>query len=268
MPRLGRTLAARILLAVLGIVVVTLAVGFALFARLTVSDRRCARDRAGHRDRGDPRPGAAGGPGSSRTVTPVTPAAGPRGAGAGLAPGASYVVIIDRTAAVATPTPTRPSSDSASRSPWWRSTGRCTRASTRAASAGPPTRGRPSSTPSGRPVGRGVGRHPRVRGRRPARRRDARHRPLRRRSPSPSAWRPRCCSPGRIKRVTFGVEPAEIVGADAGARGDAPRHPRRGPGRRRQGGDQRAQCTRSLQTFSCVVPSSRKRIPACFAQLR
>src|SRR6476620_10966685 len=35
MPRLGRTLAARILLAVLGIVVVTLAVGFALFARLT-----------------------------------------------------------------------------------------------------------------------------------------------------------------------------------------------------------------------------------------
>ena len=35
MPRLGRTLASRILLAVLGIVVVTMAVGFALFARLT-----------------------------------------------------------------------------------------------------------------------------------------------------------------------------------------------------------------------------------------
>src|SRR6476469_9008413 len=35
MPRLGRTLAARILVAVLGIVVITLAVGFALFTRLT-----------------------------------------------------------------------------------------------------------------------------------------------------------------------------------------------------------------------------------------
>jgi two-component system CitB family sensor kinase len=35
MPRLGRTLAARVLVAVLGIVVVTLAVGFALFTRLT-----------------------------------------------------------------------------------------------------------------------------------------------------------------------------------------------------------------------------------------
>jgi two-component system CitB family sensor kinase len=35
MPRLGRTLASRILVAVLGIVVVTLAVGFALFTRLT-----------------------------------------------------------------------------------------------------------------------------------------------------------------------------------------------------------------------------------------
>src|SRR5690348_10529698 len=35
MPRLGRTLAARILVGVLGIVVVTLAVGFAMFTRLT-----------------------------------------------------------------------------------------------------------------------------------------------------------------------------------------------------------------------------------------
>src|SRR5438094_185209 len=35
MPRLGRSLASRILVAVLGIVVTTMAVGFALFARLT-----------------------------------------------------------------------------------------------------------------------------------------------------------------------------------------------------------------------------------------
>src|SRR6476620_11625131 len=47
MPRLGRTLAARILAAVLGIVVVTLAVGFALFSRLasSLADTQ-ARERA------------------------------------------------------------------------------------------------------------------------------------------------------------------------------------------------------------------------------
>ena len=39
MPRLGRTLASRILVAVLGIVVTTMAVGFALFARLTTHRR-------------------------------------------------------------------------------------------------------------------------------------------------------------------------------------------------------------------------------------
>ncbi|MFC3807385.1 sensor histidine kinase [Terrabacter sp. MAHUQ-38] len=49
MPPLGRTLAARILLAVLGIVVVTLAVGFALFARLTsqVADTRATEQATG-----------------------------------------------------------------------------------------------------------------------------------------------------------------------------------------------------------------------------
>ena len=49
--RLVRTLAARILLAVLGIVVVTLAVGFALFARLTsqTADAHAIEQAAGSR---------------------------------------------------------------------------------------------------------------------------------------------------------------------------------------------------------------------------
>ncbi|MDU0315325.1 sensor histidine kinase [Phycicoccus sp. M110.8] len=47
MPRLGRTLAARILAAVLGIVVVTLAVGFALFSRLAANQADAqAREQA------------------------------------------------------------------------------------------------------------------------------------------------------------------------------------------------------------------------------
>jgi len=95
MPPLGRTLAARILLAVLGIVVVTLAVGFALFARLTsqTADTRAIEQASGiavtlgrvpqiaeEIVRGDP--------------THVLPALG---AQVRSATGASYVVIIDRT---------------------------------------------------------------------------------------------------------------------------------------------------------------------------
>ena len=49
MPRLGRTLASRILVAVLGIVVTTMAVGFALFARLTThaADARAIEQATG-----------------------------------------------------------------------------------------------------------------------------------------------------------------------------------------------------------------------------
>jgi two-component system CitB family sensor kinase len=49
MPRLGRTLASRILVAVLGIVVITMAVGFALFARLTThaADARAIEQATG-----------------------------------------------------------------------------------------------------------------------------------------------------------------------------------------------------------------------------
>ena len=96
MPRLGRTLAARILLAVLGIVVVTLAVGFALFARLTsqTADAQAIEQASGIAvtlGRG-----AAGRPARSWTATrpSVLPALGSQ---VRASTGASYVVIIDRT---------------------------------------------------------------------------------------------------------------------------------------------------------------------------
>ena len=95
MPSLGRTLAARILLAVLGIVVVTLAVGFALFARLTsqTADTRAIEQASGiavtlGRVPQVAQQVVAGDP------SHVLPALG---AQVRAATGASYVVIIDRT---------------------------------------------------------------------------------------------------------------------------------------------------------------------------
>ena len=153
MPRLGRTLAARILLAVLGIVVVTLAVGFALFARLTSQTADATRHRAGQRHRRDPRPRSPQVARRGRGRRPGPRAAGRSGRRCGPRPARSYVVIIDRDGAALLPPQPGRSSASASRSPSWPSTGTCTRASTRAASAGPPTRGPRSSTPPGRSVG-------------------------------------------------------------------------------------------------------------------
>ncbi|MCU1537371.1 MAG: hypothetical protein JWP82_1722 [Humibacillus sp.] len=93
MPSLGRTLAARILLGVLGIVVVTLAVGFALFARLTsqTADTRAIEQATGiavtvGRMPEVARELAAGDPG--RVLARL-------GAQVQSATGASYVVVID-----------------------------------------------------------------------------------------------------------------------------------------------------------------------------
>src|SRR6478735_109509 len=95
MPRLFRTLAARILVAVLGIVVVTLAVGFALFARLTsqAADARAIEQATAiavtlGRQPQVAREVMAGDP------THVLPSLG---AQVRAATGASYVVIIDRS---------------------------------------------------------------------------------------------------------------------------------------------------------------------------
>lgn len=95
MPRLGRTLAARILLAVLGIVVVTLAVGFALFARLTsqTADAHAIEQASGIAVTLGRVPQVA------REVVDgdpshVLPALGSQ---VRASTGASYVVIIDRT---------------------------------------------------------------------------------------------------------------------------------------------------------------------------
>ncbi|WP_374967863.1 ATP-binding protein [Terrabacter sp. BE26] len=95
MPRLGRTLAARILVAVLGIVVATLAVGFALFARLTSqqADTRAIEQASGiavtlGRVPQVARAVSDGDPGH------VLPALGEQ---VRASTGASYVVIIDRT---------------------------------------------------------------------------------------------------------------------------------------------------------------------------
>ncbi len=95
MPRLGRTLAARILLAVLGIVVVTMAVGFALFARLTSQTADAQAIEQATRHRGDPGRVAAGRAGG-RGRRPRPRAAGARRRRCAPRPGASYVVIIDR----------------------------------------------------------------------------------------------------------------------------------------------------------------------------
>ena len=95
MPRLGRTLAARILLAVLGIVVVTLAVGFALFARLTsqTADAHAIEQASGIAVTLGRVPQVA------REVVDgdpshVLPALGSQ---VRASTGASYVVVIDRT---------------------------------------------------------------------------------------------------------------------------------------------------------------------------
>ena len=95
MPRLVRTLAARILLAVLGIVVVTLAVGFALFARLTsqTADTHAIEQASGiavtlGRVPEVARAVSEGDPGH------VLPGLGEQ---VRVSTGASYVVIIDRT---------------------------------------------------------------------------------------------------------------------------------------------------------------------------
>ncbi|GAB3437087.1 sensor histidine kinase [Phycicoccus ginsengisoli] len=95
MPRLGRTLAARILAAVLGIVVVTLAVGFALFSRLasSLADTQ-ARERAA---------GIAVAVGRSPEVARALSDGDPGRRLAALgervrsSTGASYVVVIDRS---------------------------------------------------------------------------------------------------------------------------------------------------------------------------
>src|SRR6476661_2097598 len=95
MPSLVRTLAARILLAVLGIVVVTLAVGFALFARLT---SQTADVRATEQARGIavtlgrvPQVAQEVVDGDPSHVLPAL------GSQVRASTGASYVVIIDRT---------------------------------------------------------------------------------------------------------------------------------------------------------------------------
>ena len=95
MRRLGRTLAARILIAVLGIVVVTLAVGFALFARLTAqtADTRAIEQATAVAVTLGRQPQVAhevvnGDP------THLLPSLG---AQVRAATGAAYVVIIDRT---------------------------------------------------------------------------------------------------------------------------------------------------------------------------
>src|SRR6478752_6951886 len=121
MPRLGRTLAARILLAVLGIVVVTLAVGFALFARLT---SQTADTRATEQARGIavtlgrvPQVAQEVVDGDPSHVLPAL------GSQVRASTGASYVVIIDRTG-LRYSHPNRRSSGSASRSRSWPSTAR------------------------------------------------------------------------------------------------------------------------------------------------
>ncbi|GAA2018013.1 sensor histidine kinase [Terrabacter terrae] len=95
MPRLGRTLPARILLAVLGIVVVTLAVGFALFARLTsqTADSHAIEQATGIAVTLGRVPEVA------RAVTDgdAEHALPALGAQVRASTGASYVVIIDRT---------------------------------------------------------------------------------------------------------------------------------------------------------------------------
>lgn len=95
MPRLARTLAARILLAVLGIVVVTLAVGFALFTRLTSqeADARAIEQASGIAVTLGRVPQVAvqleqGDPGNELPTL---------GEQVRASTGASYVVIIDRT---------------------------------------------------------------------------------------------------------------------------------------------------------------------------
>ena len=95
MPSLVRTLAARILLAVLGIVVVTLAVGFALFARLT---SQTADTRATEQARGIavtlgrvPQVAQEVVDGDPSHVLPAL------GSQVRASTGASYVVLIDRT---------------------------------------------------------------------------------------------------------------------------------------------------------------------------
>ncbi|WP_270888221.1 ATP-binding protein [Pedococcus sp. 5OH_020] len=94
MPRLARTLASRILVAVLGIVVVTLAVGFALFTRLTtrMADVHATEQAASiattlGRDPAVARALTDGDPGKTLNRLAESVRAGT---------GASYVVIIDR----------------------------------------------------------------------------------------------------------------------------------------------------------------------------
>ncbi|GAA2157148.1 two-component system CitB family sensor kinase [Humibacillus xanthopallidus] len=95
MPRLARTLAARILLAVLGIVVVTLAVGFALFARLTsqTADERAIEQASGIAVTLGRVPQVA------QAVVDGDPShvLSALGSQVRASTGASYVVIIDRT---------------------------------------------------------------------------------------------------------------------------------------------------------------------------
>ncbi|HET7800024.1 MAG TPA: sensor histidine kinase [Humibacillus xanthopallidus] len=95
MPRLARTLAARILLAVLGIVVVTLAVGFALFARLTsqTADERAIEQASGIAVTLGRVPQVA------QAVVDGDPSHDLSALGSQVraSTGASYVVIIDRT---------------------------------------------------------------------------------------------------------------------------------------------------------------------------
>ena len=144
MPRLGRTLASRILVAVLGIVVITMAVGFALFARLTTheADARAIEQATGIAVTLGRVPEVAqavqdGDPGHVLARLGEQVRAGTS---------ASYVVIIDRDG-IRYSHPTGPDRADPSRNRSQRSTAGSTRGSTRAASAGPPTRGRPSSTP-------------------------------------------------------------------------------------------------------------------------
>ena len=182
MPRLGRTLASRILVAVLGIVVITMAVGFALFARLTTheADARAIEQATGIAVTLGRVPEVAqavqdGDPGHVLARLGEQVRAGTK---------ASYVVIIDRDGirhSHPQPVPDRTTH---------RGTGRCARR------PGPhgDRRGQPRPVRQracahrrrlGTPGRRGVGRHPRVGGQRPAQRRGARHRPLQRDRPRP-----------------------------------------------------------------------------------
>ena len=195
MPRLGRTLASRILFAVLGIMVVTMA---RRASRCSPGSPAATTDAAGHRAGH----AASRCPGptcrrSRRRSRPATPATSCRGSASGPRrdSGASYVVIIGRDGIAVLPPQPGPDRADASRSRSPRSTAGCTPGSTRAASAAPPTRGRPSSTPTGRPVGEvSVGILESEVGVRFTAR-DGSTSPSTPASPSGSAWRPPCCWP-------------------------------------------------------------------------